>query len=254
MPFGLTVSDTSINTAQSCPAISSLQPKVSPDLWQASNLDPSKKPKFGTTINFQCPSTKQLSDDNDGYHRFDEKFTVVCTTRGNYDTPRHWPQCVESCPIRIPYVPLNKTGLIGVQGMNTVPSGKYGRYICQDTTLGVDRGPSEYFQVACNEEGNYEVPKKVRDWPICMIRTTTMSPVLPIALKNMMSAFTQRLEFRLEAYAWTGDGPKIEVKSGNFLMKITVPVAIGLGVFVLLVLCIVRNDSIFCKICEERKI
>ena len=221
-----TVSDTSIlQAALTCPAISSLQSKMSADLWEASTLDSNIQPKVGTTIDFQCPSGKQLSIDSDGYHANDDKFTVLCTTRGNYEVPRNWPTCVRFCPIRMPYKPLSKTGLVGVEGLNTVPSGKYGRYICQDTSLGVDRGPSEFFKVQCNPDGYYDVPKNVRDWPICMARTTTMSPVLPVALKNMMSAFTQRLEFRLEAYAWTGDGPKIETKTENYLLKIVAPVA-----------------------------
>ena len=221
-----TVSDTSIIQATlTCPAISSLQSKMSADLWEASTLDTNNQPKAGTTIDFQCPSDKQLSDDSDTYHAYDDKFTVLCTTRGNYDVPRNWPTCVRFCPIRIPYKPLNKTGLVGVEGWNTVPSGKYGQYICQDTSLGVDRGPSEFFKVTCNADGYYDVPQKLRDWPICMARTTTMSPVLPVALKNMMSAYTQRLEFRLEAYAWTGDGPRFEPKSENYLLKIVAPVA-----------------------------
>lgn len=82
-----------------------------------------------------------------------------------------------------------------------------------------------------------------------------MSPVLPIALKNMMQAFTQRLEFRLEAYTWTaGDGPKTEPKTQNYWIKIVLPVTASLGVFIIFVLCITRNDSVLCKICEERKL
>ena len=87
-----------------------------------------------------------------------------------------------------------------------------------------------------------------------MERTTTLSPVLPIPLKNMMKSFTQRLEFRLEAYAWTGDGPTIEPKYENYWLKIVLPVTATLGVFVILVLCISRNDSFICRICDERKL
>ena len=83
-----------------------------------------------------------------------------------------------------------------------------------------------------------------------MQRTTTMSPVLPIALKNMMQAFTQRLEFRLEAYPKTITEPKYE----NYWMNIVLPVTTSFGVFIILVLCISRIDSVLCKICEERKL
>ena len=108
-------------------------------LWDASNLNPAVKPKIGTTIDLKCPENTQLSDDNDGFHAFDEKFTILCSTRKVYDTPKKWPKCVNFCPIRIPYVPQRRTGLIGVEPLNTVPSGKYGKYMCEDSTLGVDR-------------------------------------------------------------------------------------------------------------------
>ena len=90
------------------------------------------------------------------------------------------------------------------------------------------QGSSEYFHVLCNSYGNYNVPKRLRDWPICLARTTTVSPVIPIALKNMMQAFTSRLEFRLETYAWTGDGPKIKPRVDNHMLKICIPVVIGM--------------------------
>ena len=80
----------------------------------------------------------------------------------------------------------------------------------------------------CNSNGGYNVPKKLRDWPRCLPRTTTMSPVIPIALKNMLHSFTSRLQFRLEAYAWTGDdGPKIKPNIDNHMLKICIPVVSG---------------------------
>ena len=91
----------------------------------------------------------------------------------------------------------------------------------------------EYFNVLCNSNGNYNVPKKLRDWPICLPRTTTMSPVIPIALKNMLQSFTSRLKFRLEAYAWTGDGPKIEPSVNNYFLKICIPFVSGMFLFLL---------------------
>ena len=116
-----------------------MQSKVPTSLWDASGLDGTTKPKIGTTINFKCPENTQLSHDNDGYHAYDEKFTILCSTRKVYDTPKTWPKCVNFCPMRIPYVPPSKTGLMGVEPLNTIPSGQFGQYRCQDTTLGVDR-------------------------------------------------------------------------------------------------------------------
>ena len=116
-----------------------MESKVPKSLWDASEFEATTKPKVGTTIDFKCPENTQLSDDNDGYHPFDDRFTILCSTRKLYDTPKNWPKCVNFCPIRIPYVPPSKTGLIGVQAQNNIPKGKFGRYVCQDTTLGVDR-------------------------------------------------------------------------------------------------------------------
>ena len=89
-----------------------------------------------------CPSGLKLSHDSDGFHPYDDQYTILCTTRGTYNVPKSsadWPSCVNFCPKRIPYVPLENTGLIGVDAPNTVPSGEYGRYVCSDTSLGVDQ-------------------------------------------------------------------------------------------------------------------
>ena len=52
--------------------------------------------------------------------------------------------------------------------------------------------------------------------------------VISIALNSMMSSFINRLEFRLEAYAWTGENtPKIESYSDKYYIKVVIPVVAG---------------------------
>ena len=52
--------------------------------------------------------------------------------------------------------------------------------------------------------------------------------VLPIALKNMMRALTSRLEFRLEAYAWTGDDDGNQVTELKaYWLIVCIPAATG---------------------------
>ena len=100
-------------------------------------------PIIGTTIDFVCPEGLKLSHDNDGFNSFDDKFTILCTTRKTYDIPKEvtdWPSCVKSCPKRLPYIPsLDETGLVRIDAQNTIPAGQSGKYICSDTNLGINR-------------------------------------------------------------------------------------------------------------------
>ena len=85
----------------------------------------------------------KLSHDNDGFNPLDDKFTVLCTTRKTYDTPKEtsaWPTCVKSCPKRLPYIPsIAETGLVRVDAPNTIPAGQNGKYVCSDKNLGINR-------------------------------------------------------------------------------------------------------------------
>ena len=82
-----------------------------------------------------------LTDDND-FHSNDDKYSILCSTRETYDSPRKtedWPSCVKFCPRELIYVPKNNTGLTGIVAKNTIPTGQYGSYVCIDQTLGVNR-------------------------------------------------------------------------------------------------------------------
>ena len=126
-----------------CKELSSLKPVVPSDIWSASDLDENMSPIIGTTIDFVCPEGLKLSHDNDGFNSFDDKFTILCTTRKTYDIPKEvtdWPSCVKSCPKRLPYIPsLDETGLVRIDAQNTIPAGQSGKYICSDTNLGINR-------------------------------------------------------------------------------------------------------------------
>ena len=120
-----------------------MKPVVPSDIWSASDLDENMSPIIGTTIDFVCPEGLKLSHDNDGFNSFDDKFTILCTTRKTYDIPKEvtdWPSCVKSCPKRLPYIPsLDETGLVRIDAQNTIPAGQSGKYICSDTNLGINR-------------------------------------------------------------------------------------------------------------------
>ena len=54
-------------------------------------------------------------------------------------------------------------------------------YICFDSTLGVDAGPSNKIEYKCKHEtpyilGEYDTPKDDGLWPVCQRKTTTVKP------------------------------------------------------------------------------
>ena len=58
------------------------------EIWTASNIDENYELIIGTTIDFKCPNGLKLSHDNDGFHAFDDKYTILCSTREIYDSPK----------------------------------------------------------------------------------------------------------------------------------------------------------------------
>ena len=136
------VANTSITDPDVCePFSKTLKFLVPQIIWNTTNVNETETLVVGTTVDWICPSDTKLSRDDDGYNGYDDKYTILCTTRSVFDTPKKtvdWPQCGKSCMRRLPYVPLEKTGLIGMDSENTVPSGQYGTYRCIDTTLGVE--------------------------------------------------------------------------------------------------------------------
>lgn len=102
-------------------------------------------------------------------------------------TPEIWPQCVDWCWLRLPQPPEH-TGLQPLVPMNTIPTGSHGKYVCRDPTLGVDKGSSPYFSVACINGSDYDVPEEDHLWPVCQPKTTTVSPGIG-KLRNMSFLF-----------------------------------------------------------------
>ena len=71
--------------------------------------------------------------------------------------------------------PPVKSGMKPVLPTNTIPAGKYGQYVCADSSHGVEKGPHNVFRVLCLSNGSYQVPTE-KDWPVCYTKTTTVSP------------------------------------------------------------------------------
>ena len=87
-----------IAAPEKCKKLSTLKPIISSEIWSASNLDEEFTPTVGTTIDLVCPEGLKLSHENDGFNAFDDKFTILCTTRTTFDTPKEknaWPTCVK---------------------------------------------------------------------------------------------------------------------------------------------------------------
>ena len=83
---------------EKCKKLSTLKPIISSEIWSASNLDEEYTPTIGTTIDLVCPEGLKLSHENDGFNPFDDKFTILCTTRTTFDIPKEisaWPTCVK---------------------------------------------------------------------------------------------------------------------------------------------------------------
>jgi hypothetical protein len=121
----------------SCPKLKSLQAKIPEQLWTASNLDENATLSIGETFNLVCPDGLKISTDNDSFHDYDDLYTVGCTTLFQYNYPLYWPLCVKACNSCLPDAP-ERTGLVRIIPLNTIPSGQYGKYMCTDTSLGVD--------------------------------------------------------------------------------------------------------------------
>lgn len=247
--YALTTTEDVVSAPELCPELNTIQANVPADIWTASGLDANLQLSVGSSVNFMCPSDKKLSMDNDGFNDHDDKYTVTCTTRKSLKAPKVWPTCVAPCWRRLP-VPPGKTGLSPVVPPNTIPAGQYGKYICNDTTLGVNQGPSEYFPVMCRSDSTYAVP--IESWPVCQARTTTISPVLSLGLKGMLKRYTDRLEYRYKAYQWQdGDENSKPVEGENYMTTVTIPSLLGLLLAVVAILMITRNDSPICRICSE---
>ena len=104
-------------------------------------LYPSKFYRHIPNLFYLIHKKNLLTDDND-FHSNDDKYSILCSTRETYDSPRKtedWPSCVKFCPRELIYVPKNNTGLTGIVAKNTIPTGQYGSYVCIDQTLGVNR-------------------------------------------------------------------------------------------------------------------
>lgn len=158
-----------------CENLESIVKRVPRVLWEASNGTQlaSNPIPIGQTVDFSCPLGLQLSEDTDGFDQFDNKFSLVCTVLTRYDEPVTWPRCVPRCGHTIE--PPASSLMNKVPLKTYVPAGQFAQYVCNDTSLGVERGGSEFLNVLCMNDTTYDYPPN-GTWPVCAKRTTTMSP------------------------------------------------------------------------------
>ena len=101
--------------------------------------------------------------------------------------------------------------------------------VFQDGDVGVDRGVSGVYEVLC-ENGTFNLPLQLDDWPRCGPRTSTFSPVIPFAAKKMLRSSDSNLRYRSKRSQWdleddvgTLDFTPVE----DWLYKVTIPATIG---------------------------
>eukprot|EP00095_Tigriopus_kingsejongensis_P001421 maker-scaffold2440_size15721-snap-gene-0.4 protein:Tk01421 transcript:maker-scaffold2440_size15721-snap-gene-0.4-mRNA-1 annotation:"hypothetical protein CAPTEDRAFT_227166" len=201
---------------------------------------------MGSTVDFSCPDDLMLNQDTDGFEKHDNHFSLLCTVLGRYDEPAEWPKCVPRCgELQDPpsHSLMNKVPLI-----TWVPAGQFARFVCNDTTLGVERSSTEFLEVECQENREYNYPPN-DTWPVCRTRTTTMSPVLPVAIRNQLERQRTDLEYRALVTGWT-DGFEPTNGQDGFL-AVALPYFIGLTILVLGCCCVTRKDSPIYRLCGE---
>ena len=149
----------------------------------------------------------------------------MLTTYFDDSVSEYWPKCVKSCKKCLPDPP-ELTGLIPVQPDHQIPVGQFANYICKDTTLGTDSGPSEYFKVQCIAENTFDLPTEY-GWPICLPRTTTIPPVIPMAFNQTMERRVGEIYQRYQKKEFIDLSVKIQ-ESDNHILQTTLPTVLGI--------------------------
>ncbi|XP_059082838.1 uncharacterized protein LOC131880270 [Tigriopus californicus] len=246
--FRVNVSASGITDPWNCENLTSIIQRVPRVLWEASEGTQlaSNPIPIGQTVDFACPEGLQLSEDIDGFDKYDNKFSLVCTVLTRYDEPEAWPQCVPRCGDTIE---PPASSLMNKVPLNTyVPAGKFAHYVCNDTSLGVERGGSEFLKVLCMNDATYDYPPN-GTWPVCAKRTTTMSPVLPIGIKSFLDKQTSQLQYRVRQTGWTAEFEPTEGK--NWVILVVLPYFLGLTILILFCCIISRKDSPLYKMCSD---
>ncbi len=103
-----------------------------------------------------------------------------------------FPDCKSWCPASKP-VPPSYTGLTihpSYDNDKEYWEGESIKYVCNDTTLGIDRNDTteKTFQCLIDEPtGRFAVPKNGSEWPACLKRTTTPHPAILSAFSLVRS-------------------------------------------------------------------
>ena len=157
---------------------------------------------------------------------------MICTSIQRFRGPRlEWPQCLVPCKTDSLPLPPEWSGLRLKDSQNDeISSGKFGEYECiEDGDIGVDKGLSNVYRVTC-ENGTFNLPSKIEDWPRCGPRTSTFSPVIPFAAKKMLKDSDSNLMYRSKRSQWDLEDKNEDLDFTpveDWLWKVTVPASIG---------------------------
>lgn len=214
-----------IEERKKCPKLKTIKKDIPEDFNDdLESLDDELELNIGNYFNLQCPDGLKLSFDNDSFLAWDDYFTVTCMPSTQYSVKYHWPSCVKACGTCLPEAP-ERTGLVPIQPDHQVPIGQHANYICQDNSLGTDQGPSELYLVSCIGENTFEIPSEY-GWPLCLPRTTTVPPVIPLAFNQTMERRVAAIYQRHQKKEFIDLSVKIQDPGSHFLTT-TIPSVLG---------------------------
>ena len=216
-------SNMTIEQKKSCPKLKTLKKDIPKD-FDIKSLDDNQELNVGDYFNLQCPEGLKLSFDNDSFLAWDDYFTVTCLPNQQYSVKYNWPRCVKACGTCLPDPP-ERTGLVPIQPNHQVPIGQQAKYICQDNSLGTDQGPSELYLVKCIGENTFEIPEEY-GWPLCLPKTTTVPPVIPLAFNQTMERRVAAIYQRHQKKEFIDLSVKIQDPGSHFLTT-TIPSVLG---------------------------
>lgn len=232
-------------TLEKCPKVSTLN--IPQDIISASNLEQDQDFEIGQTFHLKCPQGLKLSFDNDTIDHWDDLFSVTCLPILRYSNEIYWPTCVKDCKVCLPPAPVN-SGLIPIVPPNSIAIGDFAQYQCLDSSLGVNEADTEFLNVKCVDEDEFDLPVK---WPICMPRTTTVSPVIAAAFNATLFRRVLEVQEGIEKDNEFVD-LSVELDAGdNYFQTVTLPSLLALMVLLALVMILSHVKSPICNICAE---
>ena len=210
----------------------------------------------GTSVDLYCTDyikkpKRDVWDDD----KKDGTLTIICMPNLQFNIPydtSSWGSCLAKCPepSKITSTADLDVAYDQMTGGSTdeLWEGEQIVYRCKNQSLVLNDDP-DFVKVKykCRNTGKYPLPEKITEWPVC-----TKKPVRPEiknAIRLMTAKFDMNIDYRNALYG-SASGKDTENQTLVRILGITVPGFIIMVIFVILICCCTRPDSIICKICE----